>query len=655
MDNEKNQPEPLKEEEWFEEILSIRQAVGEITADDSAVLSEDLTRPDDLELERIVQETLAENWFHEPAPVQEEKETDATQLFSPQDLYVPAQEPVIAEPIPEAQDMQQLAFLTQESFGSELPEALPEPELSVAPEGPEQDDPLAELAALLADMPEGEAVMAPTPEQEIETEAQQLPEPEQALVQETAPEDVPQEEPYVLPVQEPVAEQTALPVEEIPEVAVQESQPEEETPAPEEEPRKSKPRKRRPKMKKGYGLFGLPHLAVTAVWLALVIAIGVSLGNFLWICAADVLAFGKEPMEATVVITQEDLAPLNNEDPADDADAAKNVATKLKEAGLIKNDWLFEFFSIKLTSKIENISPGTYDFYDTMIYDYNALIKVMTDYGPAAEVVEIMFPEGYTCAQMFQLLEDNGVCTVADMEAYVVQLKTHIDNQDFKNYWFLNGIPLGHKYSLEGYLAPDTYQFYKNDEPGKVLEKFLDKFDANITDNGLNEKLIELNQRMREQMKANGYTDAQITNSELSFHEAVILASIVEKETSGARESYTIASVFFNRLCDPSRYPKLESDATVLYAIDYYNKGELTTDELINASPYNTYTHDGLTPTPIANPGLNSLGAALSPEETEPKYYFFILDKEAQEHKFSATLEEHERLEEELGYHDDED
>ena len=140
-----------------------------------------------------------------------------------------------------------------------------------------------------------------------------------------------------------------------------------------------------------------------------------------------------------------------------------------------------------------------------------------------------------------------------------------------------------------------------------------------------------------------------------NLYDVIIMASMVEKEKAADLEGYTIASVFYNRLRKPSEFPTLDSDATINYAIDYYNKGELITDEQINASPYHTYTHAGLPPTPIANPGLASLDAALEPYSAEAPmdhFYFFLLNRNTNRHEFSTNLADHEALEKKYGYHD---
>lgn len=379
------------------------------------------------------------------------------------------------------------------------------------------------------------------------------------------------------------------------------------------------------KKKKGYGLLGIPHLVSSVVWLAIILVVGISMGKVAWVCFTDLLAFGKEPKQVTITITEND--------------DIQSIADKLKTMDMIEYPSLFKLFA-ELTGKGEDICAGTFTFSGDTIYDYNALIKAMIDYGPEQNVIEITFPEGYNCAQMYELLEKKGVCKVKDLEAYVAE-------GELSDYWFLQGVSRGHKYSLEGYLAPDTYKFYTNDEPRRVLEKFLDEFESRV-DERLKEQFTQLNIMLADKMRRNGCSQSVIAEKQMSFHDVVTLASIVEKETSGNVESYQIASVFINRLTNPSNFPYLESDATIDYAVNYYNKGELITDEQINASPYHSYTHEGLIPGPITNPGLNSLGAVLNPADTS--YYYFVLDKQAGHHVFSKTLREHLSNMDKLGY-----
>lgn len=403
------------------------------------------------------------------------------------------------------------------------------------------------------------------------------------------------------------------------EVAQQIAEPE-EAPAEEEKTPEVVDKKKKTKSR----ILGAAQLLGTVAWLLAIVVVGSALGKLLWVCAADLLAFGKEPMAVTVTV--------------EEGDSLTDISNKLSSAGLVDQPALFRLFA-KLTGKDARISTGSFSFTDDRIYDYNAIIKAMTYYGPARDEVQIMFPEGYSCAQIFELLAENSVCTVEELEDYAA-------NGELSDYWFLEGVSRGHKYCLEGYLAPDTYRFYTNDEPKRVLEKFLDEFDDRFNDD-LRQKYISLNQYLSQKMAKNGYGSDYIASHQLSVHEVVIMASIIEKETANNLESYSIASVFYNRLTNLGSYPYLGSDATIVYAEKYYNKGQINNKQDRDENPYNTYTHIGLPAGPIANPGLNSLGAALSPKDTS--YYYFIYDKSIGEHRFSKTLAEHERLAAELG------
>ena len=393
---------------------------------------------------------------------------------------------------------------------------------------------------------------------------------------------------------------------------------------PQEEITEEPPMKKgRPKRKKGYGLLGIPHILVTLVWLAIIAFIGVSLGRMAWLCVSDVLAFGQIPREATIVITEQD-----------DLDT---IAKKLHDAQLIKYPELFKQFA-QLTGKDERISVGTFTFNEPdpetgkspgIIYDYNAIINSLREYAPTRAVVNVVVPEGYSCAQLFALLEDKGVCTVAELEE-------HAANGELKEYWFLEDIERGNKYCLEGYLFPDTYQFYTNDDPQRVLEKFLNNFNVKFSDLML-EKLTVLNEKLTKVMEKRGFSAEQIADKQLTVNDIVIVASMVQKEAGAVLESYDISSVIYNRLYR-WELPYLNIDATIVYALGG-KTDPLTYEDLQIDSPYNTYTHMGLTPGPIANPGLTSLNAALDPNDTD--YFYYALNPDTGEHKFSKTEKEH--------------
>lgn len=363
------------------------------------------------------------------------------------------------------------------------------------------------------------------------------------------------------------------------------------------------------KKKKAVRFWGIPQLLGTIIWLCVIVAVGIPLGRTLWAGAADLLALGKSPQMVTITL--------------EEGDSISDIAQKLQKAGMIEYPGLFEAFA-KLTNKGNNTLVGSITFDKKMVYDYNALINALSYRGTSRVTVDVMIPEGYNCAQIFELLEKKKVCTVAELEEYAA-------NGELSKFWFLDGVERGHKYCLEGFLFPDTYEFYIDDEPGRVLNKFLSDFDYRFTDRLL-DKFVALNNK---------------TGLNLTIRQLVTMASIVEKEKANDLEGYTIASVFYNRLTNPAKYPFLNSDATLLYDENFYSKGQLVTSEQKKASPYNTYSHKGLPVGPIANPGLSSLDAALDPEDTS--YFYFIYDKEAGVSRFSKNLVEHSAWAKKLG------
>ena len=357
-------------------------------------------------------------------------------------------------------------------------------------------------------------------------------------------------------------------------------------------------KKGRPKKTRGEGLLGIPHILVTIVWLALIVVIGVTLGRMIWVCAADVLAFGRENKPVTITIYE--------------SDTMDSITDKLYDAGLIRYKSLFNFYA-DISHAEKKIDPGIYDL--NTRYDYHALVNMMSASSTREVVEDLLIPEGYTCRQIFALLEENRICTAQDLSAYAA-------NGALKDYWFLENVTRGDKYCLEGFLFPDTYDFYKNSSPREVLEKMLDNFDY----------------RFSEEMRAQIDTlNATVTDGSFTVREVTIVASLIEKETASASESPRIAGVIYNRLFHWDYPALLNIDAAIIYAQDGVSDHIDTSLD----SPYNTYLHVGLTPTPIANPGLASLQAALNPESHN--YYYYVLNPATGAHQFSTTQEEHEQ------------
>jgi UPF0755 protein len=387
-----------------------------------------------------------------------------------------------------------------------------------------------------------------------------------------------------------------------------------------EAPKQERPvRKGRPKAKKGVGMLGLPHLFATLIWLLIILAIGTTLGRMLWVCAADVLAFGREEKDVTISITTDDTM--------------ESIAQKLKSAGLIRYPELFLLYA-DLTDVEEEgkITTGTFTL--NTVYDYHALVRHMSPRSGSRAVVEdVLIPEGYNCRQIFALLEEKGVCKASDLEKWAAE-------GQLSDYWFLEGIERGHIYCLEGFLFPDTYDFYENSTPRAALEKMLDGFEYRFSEE-MRDKIPTLNAHLSEMMRKNGFDEAFIAENQFDIRDVVNVASLIEKETANEQESYKIASVIYNRLFNWGKNPRyLNIDATIIYALG--GKTDLTSEDMAVDSPYNTYTNVGMTPGPIANPGLSSMLAALDPESTG--YYYYVLNPEVGTHSFSKTLTEHEKL-----------
>ena len=369
------------------------------------------------------------------------------------------------------------------------------------------------------------------------------------------------------------------------------------------------PAKRRPKRKKTYNFFGIPQILSTAVWLAMILFIGVTLGRFMWVCAADVLAFGRADKEVVVEITEED-----------DMDA---IIAQLQEKGLIRYPWLFQLYA-DLSHAEEDIELGSFTLNTN--YDYHALVNELSSSGSRVEVT-VQIPDGYNCRQIFKLLEEKGVASVASLEEFAA-------NGELSNYWFLEDVERGDKYCLEGFLFPDTYNFYQGGGAEHAISKLLGGFNNKFNED-MQHALDALNKDLAATMRANGKSDDYVVENMLTVQELITVASLIEKEAASAKESPNIASVIYNRLYDWGSNPRyLNIDAAIVYVTG--NNKEIDTSY---DSPYNTYLNTGLTPTPIANPGMSSIEAALNPADTN--YYYYVLNPETGNHVFASSYDEH--------------
>ena len=340
------------------------------------------------------------------------------------------------------------------------------------------------------------------------------------------------------------------------------------------------------------------------MYLVFVLCAGILLACFAWMAASDALALNKDNISATIILPADIFETVTEDQLDEDGNVTgmkevthadiDYVSSALKESGIIEYEWLFKLFC-RFSHADVKMDPGTYELRSNL--DYRAIIKKMQAGSGVAVTVDVMIPEGYTMHQIFLLLEEKGVSTYEEL-MYAAA------NASF-NYSFLDQNKVGDASRLEGYLFPDTYQFYVGMQASSAINKLLANFNAKITAD------------MLKQASNLGYT----------FHDIVIIASLIEKEaavdvTLGVDERSHIASVIYNRLRTDMT---LGLESSILY-IHQDHEGSPTTEMLSEDSPYNTNINKGLPPTPICNPSLAAIEAALEPMETND--FFFYYDKE---------------------------
>ena len=330
------------------------------------------------------------------------------------------------------------------------------------------------------------------------------------------------------------------------------------------------------------------------VYLLFVLVTSAILAGVGWLLINDLCAFNKEDITATIEVTADDTV--------------STIADKLEDAGLIQYKWFFKLFASVADAK-DKIGTGTYELNTDM--DYRALIVGMHNSSGNlnSDTVRITIPEGYTVSQIIHLMAEKGVNTEENL---LEAAKTASFSYEYINN---NSEDISR---LEGYLFPDTYDFYLNEKPANAINRLIKNFDSKLDDDLL------------AQAEARGYDLKKI----------ITIASLIEKETDGTDQA-KIASVIYNRLEGSGdkggTYGLLQIDAALLYALPDH-EGPITNADKQTDSKYNLYKYAGLPPTPIANPGLAAIEASLEPDTTD--YYYYALGKDGKHH-FSKTLQEH--------------
>lgn len=302
----------------------------------------------------------------------------------------------------------------------------------------------------------------------------------------------------------------------------------------------------------------------------------------------------------------------------------KMYISKDSKAVMISADtvkWIMNYSSGYKYYKPDVMQAAGYDTYSyKALFAYNPYnsiddIPKATKVKGLSHTIKVTIPEGYSVVQTFDLLVKKGVCTSVDV------LYDACNNYDFSYYPLVGELEENNNrcFRLEGYLFPDTYDFFRLSSGQDAIGRFLRNTEKKITD------------EMRTRAVTMGYT----------MNEIVTIASIIEKEINIASEMPNVASVIYNRLHQKIR---LQVDATSYY-VERYIKSNITGDINRYNNFYNTYKCTALPEGPICSPGINAIKAALYPAETDA--LFFCSDANGK-YYYSSTYSEHLRILEEI-------
>ncbi len=309
--------------------------------------------------------------------------------------------------------------------------------------------------------------------------------------------------------------------------------------------------------------------------------------------ATDLLAFGKENRQIEVTI--------------ESGMSVNEIAQLLGQSGVIEQPLTFRLYAA-LRNKDHGFQAGSYVFNSNM--SYARIITALRSGDIIKEEVTITFYEGMTLREIAAALEKEGVCSARDFIDYTQTGELA--------YEFIDMMPdndLRFR-RLEGYLFPDTYDFYVGENVQSVAKKFLRNFQNRIMPDLYSE----------------------IQDAGMTLDEVITLASVIQKEAGNPDEMRMVSSVFHNRMDDVAAgLPMLQSDVTIFYVENDIKPYQTrAVQEMYDA--YNTYVCKGLPVGPICSPGLDAIKAAIHPEESQN--YFFVTDVNGK-YYYSKTLDQH--------------
>ena len=356
----------------------------------------------------------------------------------------------------------------------------------------------------------------------------------------------------------------------------------------------AKPKKKK-RRKRNYTAYGGIVIAT------LVLCVSILLSLFIIVVGRDVLGIESSGVEFTIYVPS--------------GSTSDDIAQQLYDEGVIQYKDVF-----KLISKVKGADGSMYPGDLNVAYNmsYSDIIDSLMESREAKQTATVTFPEGITLLSAGKLLEENNICTA---DEFIYTFNSTVFGFEFEKYVSSSSLKL---YKYEGYLFPDTYEFYVGDSAYNVVKKIKTR-----TNEILNADTIKL-------AVERGFTIDQV----------VTLASIVQREAGNIEQMATIASVFENRLARPDEFPKLQSDTTYSY-IDDVIKKVLTIEYQDMYDAYDTYTCVGLPIGAICNPGKDAIDAVLNPDDTG--YYYFCSNLETKETFFATTNEEHEENKKKAG------
>lgn len=382
-------------------------------------------------------------------------------------------------------------------------------------------------------------------------------------------------------------------------------------------------KRRRIKAKKNRVIF-------RTVWFAMIIFVSIMIGQFVMEAINDMLAVSRQE-ERTVEVTVPPNATIDQ------------IADILVSHNIIKNENFFKLFAT-VTKSTTGFTQGTFQIPTNK--DYMALINDLQSEENRTDTVKIQFREGISILEMAQMLEENKVCNAQEF------LNKCNSDQFDEDYEFLRNIKNSDSryYKLDGYLFPDTYEYYVGENPESVIYKFLRNYNTKVYYTKIRFVSGEKKQTIAQRAQQLGMT----------AEDALTLASLIQAEAANEDDMYMISSILHNRLNTAKTggmndngeggFLKLQLDSTVFYP--YKTQAQVPASMRGSyISRYSTYKIDGLPAGPICEPGLKALEAALNPPETE---YFYFCHKAATADEpavayYAVTNDEHLANQEEAG------